>query len=180
MPDPLPVFEYFPDPLSNGCIVRKEAECVCCGQLREYMYVGPIYCSGDDDIAEVCPWCIASGEAALKCAASFNDVYAVPKGVSQGLVEVIEGRTPGYETWQGNRWLFSETDALVFVGEVNGAQILAEQNSEKIKACLDALRARKFNWTADELGQIVIGGQPSIYLFQDRQTKAFAAYADYT
>ena len=178
MPDPLPVFEYFPDPLSNGCVIEKEAECVCCGQVREHMYVGPIYCS--DDITEVCPWCISSGEAALKLSASFNDVYAVPNGVPRRIVEIIDRRTPGYETWQGNRWLFSDTDALIFVGEVNGAQILAEQNSEKIKACLDALRDRQFNWTAEKLGQIAIAGQPAVYLFQDRQTKTFAAYADYT
>lgn len=76
--------------------------------------------------------------------------------------------------------MFSDTDALVFVGEVQGAQILAEQNLGKIKACLDALSDRHRHWTADMLGQIVIGGQPAIYLFQDRQTQAFGADADYS
>ena len=110
----------------------------------------------------MCPWCISNGEAAIKWSATFNDVYAAPKAVPQRIVEIIEGRTPGYETWQGNRWLFSDTDALVFIGEVNSAQILAEQNSEKIKACLDALRDRKLEWTAVKLERIAIGGQPAM------------------
>jgi hypothetical protein len=68
--------------------------------------------------------------------------------------------------------LFSDTDALVFIGEVNSAQILAEQNSEKIKACLDALRDRKLEWTAVKLDCIAIGGS-------QQWTKAFTAYSDF-
>ncbi len=171
----VPWFKYFPYPLRNGCIVAKEAICECCGQQRQYMYTGPIYCT--KDIAEVCPWCIVDCKAAAKWSACFNDIYSVPGGVPEAVLETIAAKTPGYSTWRGNRWLFSEKDALVFVGEVVGAELVSEKNQDKIQACLDALKDWQFDWTIHELGQVVIGGQPAIYLFEDKDTGAFSAYA---
>ncbi|WP_281932193.1 CbrC family protein [Roseibium album] len=173
----LPIFEYFPDPIGNGCIVEKKSRCACCEQGRAFMYVGPIYCV--DDVSEVCPWCISDGSAAAKWSASFNDIYDVPKGVPQDVVETIDSRTPGYSTWQGNTWLFSATDALVFVGEVIGSAITQENEMEKIAACRTALVDWSFPSDFD-LSNVVIGGQPAIYLFQDKATMEYKAYADMT
>ena len=139
------------------------------------MYVGPIY--APDGAEEVCPWCISEGRAASQWSASFNGVHEAPNSVPQGVLEEVEFRTPGYETWQENRWLFSETDALVFLGEVIGSQILAEGDAAKIEACLNALS--EWNLPADlELSEVVIGGQPAVYLFRDRATVGYRAFAD--
>ena len=92
----LPSFTYSPDPLGNGSIMKKE---------------------------EICPWCIADGSAAAKWSASFNDLQDVPPGVPTQVALEVETRTPGYESWQGNSWLFSPDDALVFLGEVCGARL---------------------------------------------------------
>ena len=144
------------------------------------MYVGPVY--AHDEIEEVCPWCIADGSAARKWSAQFNDVIRLPDGVPRSVVQEILERTPGFETWQGNQWLFSENDAMIFVGEVIGKDLLNEGSEEKIEASLDALR--EWNFEPDEatdlLKHVVRGGQPAIYLFQDRQSGEFAAYADMT
>lgn len=66
-----------------------------------------------DDVSEVCSWCIADESAAAKWSAVFNDLYDVDDDIPEHVIETIEQRTPGYETWQGNRWLFSESIALV-------------------------------------------------------------------
>lgn len=175
----LPKFKYFPRPLENGCIIHKEEICECCYLPRRYMYVGPIYC--EDEIEEVCPWCIANGMAAAKWSASFNSVYNdVPNGVPKHVLDIIVERTPGYETWQENHWLYSETDALIFIGEVSGAKLISEGNHDKIQACMNALNEWKFDWTIEHLKEVVIGGQPAIYLFQDDRTGKHRAYADMT
>ena len=109
MADTLPTYEYFPDPLRNGCIVEKQSSCLCCNRQRSFMYVGPIYAT--EDIEEVCPWCIADGKAVSKWLAGFNDVYLASNEVPKDIVKTIDRRTPGYETWQGNKWLFSVSDA---------------------------------------------------------------------
>ncbi len=173
----LPKFEYFPDPIGNGCIVAERTMCTCCGQLRDYVYKGLIYST--HDVSEVCPWCIASGDASAKWSAYFNDTSDAPAGVSQHVKETIRTRTPGFETWQGNRWLFSERDALVFVGEVVGADLVSEGDKGKIEACSNEL-ARWNLWPDFDLKQIVVGGQPAVYMFQDRTTGAYRCYADMT
>ncbi len=173
----LPDFEYFPDPLRNGCIVEKQGRCLCCKQIRSFMYVGPIYST--DVIEGVCPWCIADGKAASKWSASFNDVYLAPDDVPKNVVQTIDQRTPGFETWQGNKWLFSTDDALIFVGEVVGKELLNENDLAKIEACRDALSDWNFP-QGFELSNVVIGGQPAIYLFQDKASGIYKAYADMT
>ena len=141
------------------------------------MYVGPIY--SEDDVEEVYPWCIDNGKAASKWSACFNDVYNVPDGVPKHVIDIIGRKTPGYESWQGNRWLFSEHDALVFVAEVHGKKLLSEGDEAKINACRSALS--ELNFPSDfDLSEVVIGGQPAIYLFHDRATGAYEAYADMT
>jgi len=174
----LPKFEYFPNPLENGCIVERHDTCPCCSQDRAFMYEGPIY-TAEQDIRRVCPWCIADGSASAKWSASFNDVYDVPDSVPHRVIETISLRTPGYPTWQGNKWMFSATDALTFLGEVVGAVLMQLGEAEKIAACREALI--DWNFPNDfDLSGVVVGGQPAIYLFQDKQTSKFSAYADMT
>lgn len=176
----LPMFRYFPDPVGNRAIVRKDATCPCCGAARDHMYVGPIYC-GRTDVQEVCPWCIADGSAAEKWSATFNDLRLdTPAGVPNEVVREIAERTPGYETWQGNRWLFSPKDAMIFLGEVVGKQLLAEGNAAKIEACLGALGVEPGDvpQSLDILEIVDIGSTPAIYLFQDRESGEFRAYYD--
>ena len=174
---PLPKFKYYPDPVGNQSILEKLAICPCCENARNYMYTGNIYCV--DEIEEVCPWCIADGAAAKKWDAGFME-SAFSNSVDPKIVEEINSRTPGYTTWQGARWLFSETDAMVFLGDVVGKKLLAEGNGAKIQAVLKTLNEFGNDWKQEDLVHLEFGGQPSVYLFQDRETGAFAAYNDFT
>ncbi len=142
------------------------------------MYVGPIYVV--EDIIEVCPWCVADGSAAAKWDASFNVIQGVPGSVPDSVVLEIKARTPGFETWEENHWLYAGSDAMVFLGEVMGREVLDEDDTSKVEACLKALQ--ELNWTPEEsrkvLRAVTIAGQPAIYLFQDRHTGDYAAYAE--
>ncbi len=172
----LPVFKYFPDPVGNGCIEKKDAVCLCCGKARDYMYTGLIYCPTDEE--EVCPWCIADGSAAVNWSASFNDIYNIPETVPEEIAIEIETRTPGFSTWQQNYWLYSENDAMIFVGEVEGKKLVEEGNQEKIDACMKALEVMTYDWKLEDLEAIVPAGDPAIYLFYDPQSGRYEAYSD--
>jgi uncharacterized protein len=174
----LPHFTYFPDPVGHGCVIVQSGICACCATERSHRYVGPRY--GVTDEAFVCPWCIADGRAYAKWKMILNDVHGLPATVPRDIMDVILYRTPGYESWQGNRWLFSANDAMLFVGEVTGKQIIAEGVQGKITACFDALAEWQYPREIEALEEIIPGGQPAIYLFQDRATGAYAAYADMT
>ena len=58
-----------------------------------------------EDIAYLCPECIANGEAARKYDGSFQDDFSVDDGVDdpEKLDELIH-RTPGYSGWQQEYW----------------------------------------------------------------------------
>ena len=68
----LPEFVYHPDPLNTGSIEPSDEACIVCGQVRGYIYVGPVYAR--EDLSEaVCPWCISDGSANGKYGATFTD-----------------------------------------------------------------------------------------------------------
>lgn len=175
IPVPLPTFKYYPDPVGNESIIEKLAVCPCCEKPRNYMYTGNIYCV--EEIEEVCPWCIADGSAAEKWDAGFiEDGYC--KNISPDILEEINSRTPGFETWQGSRWLFSETDAMLFRGEVDGGKLVSEGNTSKIRAVLKAVNEYGWGWTKDNVSKHIKGSDMSIYLFEDKDTGEHRAYFD--
>ena len=94
-----------PDPLDTGAF-EESAEgvvCDCCGKMTHIFYTNPFF--SVEDIAYLCPACIASGEAARKYDGSFQDDFSVDDGVDdpEKLDELIH-RTPGYSGWQQEYW----------------------------------------------------------------------------
>ncbi|MBI1493044.1 CbrC family protein [Halocynthiibacter styelae] len=172
----IPTFTYFPAPLANDCMRLEPGTCPCCQEFRPHLYVGDMY--HQEEHEEVCLWCISDGRAAKQWGATFNSACDAPSGFSESILDIITKRTPGYMSWQGPNWLFSSNDAMVFTGEVNGKALLKENNKSKIAACLHALRQWHGNWPEESLNQIGISTDPAVYLFQDRDTGAYRAYAD--
>lgn len=115
----LPAFRYHPDPLATGSVVESGETCVCCVEARGYVYVGPVY--GDDDVSgRICPWCIADGSAADEYEAEFTDTGAdVADDVDESVLEELGRRTPGFEAWQGDHWLYHCGDAAAYVGQAS-------------------------------------------------------------
>jgi uncharacterized protein CbrC (UPF0167 family) len=94
----IPPFKYHPDPFASGALVESEAACECCGQVRGYLYDGPVYCEGE--VERVCPWCIADGSAHAKWDAEFTDaIFTDSQGdevdVPPAVWEEVLCRTPG-------------------------------------------------------------------------------------
>jgi uncharacterized protein CbrC (UPF0167 family) len=83
----LPNFKYHPDPIATGSLKPSDAECLCCGQKRGFIYAGPVY-----SIANLrsclCPWCIASGAAHEKFEAEFTSSYDIHDVPAQVVEEV--------------------------------------------------------------------------------------------
>src|SRR5690242_5158948 len=114
MESALPIFQYYPDPLSNGSVVESDDQCRCCHRSRGFVYDGPA--SMVDEVRPVCPWCIADGTAADELDAQFTDVFDAPDEVPDAILEVVARRTPGFRGWQQERWLFHCSDAAQYLG----------------------------------------------------------------
>ncbi|QOG23992.1 hypothetical protein FOM02_41000 [Bradyrhizobium sp. SEMIA] len=68
----LPSFKYHPDPVATGSVQKSDVQCICCGQARGYVYIGPVY-AAEELCESLCPWCVADGSAHGKHGASFTD-----------------------------------------------------------------------------------------------------------
>lgn len=98
----LPKFRYHVDPVRSGVFVRESADCSCCGNPREWIYVGPLY--GVGGFAKVCPWCIADGSAANRIGAEFVDRGMLSASAKPEASEELRCRTPSYFSASGHRW----------------------------------------------------------------------------
>lgn len=109
----LPVFRYHVDPLASGSVVASGERCVCCAELRGFIYTGPIY--SEEPAASICPWCIADGAAHRLLNAEFADCHAFDESIPEEVADVICRRTPGFDNWNGERWPACCGDACAFV-----------------------------------------------------------------
>lgn len=111
----LPRFRYHPDPVATGSVVPSDAPCPCCGRVTGMAYVGPVYST--QTVGNLCPWCVASGDAAVRFDAEFADSHPLARaGVPPAVVEEVTLRTPGYTSWQRDCWLTCCGDACEFHG----------------------------------------------------------------
>jgi uncharacterized protein CbrC (UPF0167 family) len=89
-----PRFRYHPHACASNVFVARQDPCPSCRRSRGLGYVGPLYCI--EPAKGLCPWCIASGEAAR----SLNATFVVERGPEpvtdpRRLDELVH-RTPGY------------------------------------------------------------------------------------
>jgi hypothetical protein len=130
MEEQMPHFKYYPTALEDNIFVKTDNVCDVCGEKVNFEYTGPIY-GGDKDLREptICPRCIADGSAHHKFNIKFNicEWYSAPndiwENVPKGVVEEIEERTPGYTSWQGQRWWVHHDDAAIFLGRAGKEEI---------------------------------------------------------
>ena len=158
----LPAFRYHPNPLETGAFEESAdgVVCDCCGKTTHIFYTAPFYAV--EDIAYLCPECIANGEAARKYDGSFQDDFSVDDGVDdpEKLDELIH-RTPGYSGWQQEYWRAHCGDYCAFWGYVGARELRALGVLEEV---LDDPM-----WDEEQKGMIresVNGGHLQCYLFQ--------------
>jgi uncharacterized protein len=176
----LPQFEFFPDPLREGVFELSDEVCAACGRAREWMYTGPIYGKGDNEAA-VCPWCIADGTASRVLGSFFNDatVYAshgAPSLVPQEELDLVEQRTPGYTTWQGNQWLACCNRVCTYLGEAD-ADDLRGRWAEAVPSALETVSWPEAD-KADFVDRVRKGGGPCVYVFRCQVCGRLKGYWD--
>ena len=158
----LPAFQYHPNPLETGAFEESAdgVVCDCCGKTTHIFYTNPFF--SVEDIAYLCPECIANGEAARKYDGSFQDDFSVDDGVDdpEKLDELIH-RTPGYSGWQQEYWRAHCGDYCAYLGNVGARELRALGVLEEV---LDDPM-----WDEEQKGMIresVNGGHLQCYLFQ--------------
>lgn len=158
----IPVFRYHPNPLETGAFQESETDvvCDCCGKTTRFFYTDHFFT--EKDISQLCPDCIASGEAARKYDGCFQDECCMDDGVGdpEKLDELIH-RTPAYSGWQQEYWRAHCGDYCAFLGYVGARELLALGILEEILD--DPI------WDEEERSMIqdsVNGGSVQCYLFQ--------------
>jgi uncharacterized protein CbrC (UPF0167 family) len=123
--------------------------------------VGPVYAVGEY-AEKICPWCIFNGTAAAKFAATFSDCYGLD-GLRSRIVEEITKRTPGYNSWQSEKWRTHCDDACEYRGNPTRSEL---------RSMTDDLReqlASQLELDEGEWQEFVVNyepaGDPSIYKF---------------
>ena len=161
----LPHFRYHPDPFKTG-VFKGDASvvCECCEQATDVYYCGSVY--SVKDVNYLCPHCIASGAASAKFDAGFiQDADPLPPSTSnaQAKTEELFKRTPGYFSWQGERWLVCCDDYCEFLGDV-GTKELEDLGIAEEVFTEYALRGEFA--VEDAQGYLVAGGDMAGYLFR--------------
>jgi uncharacterized protein len=176
--EPLPYFPYHPDPIRTGYIAPSDNECRACGVARGFVYTGSPYAEDDDLSEALCPWCIADGSAAEQFGAEFTDDHELQRAqVPPAVVDQVVHRTPGFTSWQAERWLCHCSDACEFHGDMPRERLgtLGLESRSEILADLPD----DTNWD-DLVEDYEPGEQPAIYWFVCRHCRKDLYYADHT
>lgn len=117
----LPTFVYHRDPVQTGAIESRNIVCAACGEHSPYVYLGPIF--ADDEVEQICPWCIEDGRAAAKFDLEFVDATACEPVADEAAVEHLVTRTPGFTGWQEERWLSHCGDFCTYIANIPNTQL---------------------------------------------------------
>jgi uncharacterized protein CbrC (UPF0167 family) len=174
----LPIFRYHPSPISTGSIKSGSVTCDCCGQVRQFEYVASFYTRHTPKV-RLCPWCIASGEAARKYKGRFSDDYSLRNaGIAEDIIREVCERTPGYNSWQQETWQSHCGDACEFHGDAELADLRALRNGD-LTDLLHRNLMKEHQWQS-LLATYRKGGNPAVYKFVCRQCRVPMYSVDFT
>ena len=181
MTDPLPTFQYHPDPFATGSVVASDATCRCCDRARGYVYRGPVYADEDLDDA-LCPWCIADGSAASRFGAEFMDEagiggYGAWPEVSPEVIAEISQRTPGFSGWQQERWWTHCGDAGEFLGPAGAAELRSDW-AAALPAIQEDVGYEGGDWD-EYVAALNREHGPTAYVFRCRHCGQLGGYSDH-
>jgi uncharacterized protein CbrC (UPF0167 family) len=177
----LPVFRYHPDPIATGSIQQSDEECICCGERRGYIYVGPVYAEDELD-DQLCPWCIADGRAHDRFGAEFTDAESIGGAgwdeVPRSVIDSIAFRTPGFSGWQQERWFTHCRDGAAFLGRADCQQLRGDW-AAAIPTVRDSTPVSDEEWDL-VLGSLATGptGSPTAYVFRCLHCGSLGGYWD--
>ena len=168
----LPKFRYYPDPVGTGVFEEGEARtCPCCGKESTVYYYSEPYCI--ENVENLCPFCIASGEAARKYDASFIQDAEWSGEPDKEKDEELFCRTPGYLSWQGEHWLSCCNDYCEYLGTVGTKELKAMDIADEVFS-----EYAKRDEYADIEEYLVKDGSLCGYLFRCLHCKNYHLWVD--
>lgn len=175
----LPNFTYHPDPLATGSVVSSEKTCGICGRARGFIYALETY--GEQSVDAICPWCIADGPAHEKFGVEFSDWsgiggYGEWEPVPSAVADEIAYRTPGFASWQQERWFTHCGDGALFLGAMGHAELKA-RGAEAMEAIRLESGLSGAEWTSYFEAMDAKFG-PTAYLFRCRHCGRLGGYSD--
>jgi uncharacterized protein len=184
--EPFPIFKYMPDPVAAGSIVESNNKCVCCGRMRGYIYLGPIYCIETLDNC-LCPWCIANGSVHDRYDASFTDIESIGRHsgreewdpVTIETIEEVAFRTPGFNGLQQEQWWSHCNDAAEFI-EIGGYEEIIDNGKELEEFFINQLR--NYGCPEEDVDKYIKNldknGSPIACIFKCRHCGIYGGYID--
>lgn len=158
----LPKFKYNLKPLDNRIIVKRSEMCPVCNKETEYVYEGPFY--SVEDVENICPWCIANGDAATKYDGEFQDIAQCEDVDRQEYIDELVHRTPGYIGWQQEEWLSHCGNFCAFIEYVGWSEIA--HLKDELKEDLNRIK-NDYGLTQEKLEECLINdGHLQGYLFK--------------
>ena len=114
---------------------------------------------------QICPWCVADGNAHLKFDATFCDDHPLLQaGLPANVVAEVTERTPGFISWQQETWLAHCGDACAFLGDAT-KDALRALTPEQRSSIFDGAHSSDAEW-AEFVTHYSPGGDPAIYHFR--------------
>ncbi len=115
-PDRYPYFRFHPDPVTDLMFEENtDKTCDCCGSFSALMYHGPFHTDLDEP-DNICPVCIASGEAAAKFGYEYQDREQSDPVDDPEIVNELSLRTPGAFMWINAFWRAHCNDYCAYIG----------------------------------------------------------------
>jgi uncharacterized protein len=130
----------------------------------------------------VCPWCIADGSAHDKFGVSFADWsgiggYGEWEEVAAAVADEIAYRTPGFASWQQERWFTHCGDGALYLGAM-GRKELEAAGTEAIEAIRLECGYEGADWTS-YFEALDANSGPTAYLFRCRHCGKLGGYSDF-
>lgn len=177
-PPRLPFFRFHPDPIGSGSVVASDNRCQCCGKKRGWIYIGPVYAAAGVADDALCPWCIADGTAHARLGAEFVDSEAFAEPVTDALADEVINRTPGFATWQSERWLSCCGEPAAFITPAGRAEIA--QRFPRLEAELMGHIVHELEISGAAAHSLLASLHrehgPTAYVFQCRKCERHLAY----
>jgi uncharacterized protein CbrC (UPF0167 family) len=176
----LPHFRFHPDPLKSGSVVASAKKCLCCKQAGGYIYSGPVYTEHDVENA-LCPWCIADGKAHTKFDVTFTDYEDIADDILPPLVDEIAQRTPGFSSWQQNRWLSADGEPAAFIEPAGFEEIRTKYRRLEADLMPHIVHEHGISGSAASrlLQSLHRDRGPTAYVFHSAKWDQYLAYIDF-
>lgn len=166
----LPTFRFSPNAYDLGLFEMDDGICQACSRRRPMRYTSSFY--SRENVAYICPWCVADGTAARVFDGEFSDSAGiegvssdptVPVTVDEDEAREVATRTPSYPSWQQEEWRSHCGRPCAFIGDIGSSDLAPYLKEPDFLADVDG----GLGWDPDLLRtSLSRGGDLAGYLFR--------------